>query len=1197
MGNDGNATRDGKIHDRGFGHEHSSRGNEREAAGTPGKRAATDGMRAPGDDSRRRTALALARAAVARARGEDLPRLREAISSRSMRDARRAAGDLERSLGSAGRELDEAEQLGADVEALRVELEAVRTEAAPDLALAPPPAPPLPETPWALAYAPPSDEDIDAERAKAAAWNERLDAHDAARDEVPPNLIDASDRFGARRLGASVEASDTSRVESVQRRALDQGKRARTDAFRADVPSIQEVAAHGVAGRGTTLPYLDPIQASFGRHDVSQVQAYVGGEAADAAETIGAEAYAAGDRVAFAGPPSLHTAAHEAAHTVQQRGGVQLRGGVGAAGDTYEKHADAVADAVVRGESAEALLDERAGGGTAAATTAVQRQDARDARTPLPSFTFEVSERPFDRVSIDGQINWSVSDPAYQTDTPVGDIKGGSPSVKLQKRRGQITTDLSTALGKIKHWDAEVIDGLTFSFETELANIEMSFGKEAAYGDESATGRKSRGGREPGWRAPEITALGLVVKVEGDLNPFLATIGVDPEPYRATAALRVKVRLDPADAVHAARALGKLRELRRIEKQAEEASEVARNLEIARTGIEAKIAKARRSGSVGKVAKFRRQLSRIAGKQKAIGQSMKRLLDLAKGAQQAVAEVAGKMTSKAGQLWGEFLTTAVGKVVGGILATLSLVLVLVDIYDIAVATYHLARRAARPRLGGGGTVGSPGGEHVGSTGHDPGGTSEAPSETGASGGDGPAGAEAGTGAEVDAGGDEGWQSMPGELVDDDVEGDGEGGGAQGGDVDGSGDDVMEAGGLPAATRDEVGPSGDVEGKVSAPGHDPDALGDETGATEVDAADAARGDGEPDDRVLLTDNPAAKRILAALEAQGLDVSDDVLGYVEVLVPDDWTEAQTDALIAKLAAWLPAQEGDAFDDQQLITLVIEEVARMMETEPATPAADQAKGKSGGDASKGKGDAGATQRGHAGGKRPRRRGKGRGRGRHGGRSGAARGRAANEPQIVDGKLELPSDLVEKWIQVDDGGALTNSKAAKRWIATNNFTTKVDGKTYRAKDLDVTGHRTADGEYEGTIMLTMQDSKTKQERLFTFSFRYAPGAEKGRRFTQDATISIEPLERAASLSPDGRPIFDTTAPIDLGPFQVLITRTAALSPEPDAEERYDLIVWMIIATITDPSFKSWRGQPITEGAEIQVELRLRLLGPEPPL
>ena len=143
---------------------------------------------------------------------------------------------------------------------------------------------------------------------------------------------------------------------------------------------IHAAAQRGIAGPVVELPHRDRIQASFGRHDVSGIAAHVGGAARTAADSMGANAYATGSHVSFAEHPDLHTAAHEAAHVVQQRGGVQLSGGVGKAGDAYEQHADAVADKVVAGESAEALLDEHAGAG-GAATTAVQR----DAKPDLDS--------------------------------------------------------------------------------------------------------------------------------------------------------------------------------------------------------------------------------------------------------------------------------------------------------------------------------------------------------------------------------------------------------------------------------------------------------------------------------------------------------------------------------------------------------------------------------------------------------------------------------------------------------------------------------------------------------------------------------------------------------------------------------------------------------------------------------------------
>ena len=120
-------------------------------------------------------------------------------------------------------------------------------------------------------------------------------------------------------------------------------------------------AARGVEGSGGSLPYLETIQSAFGKHDLGAVQAHTGTEAAAAAGDIGARAYAMGSHIAFAGAPDLHTAAHEAAHVIQQRAGVHLKDGVGRAGDEYEQHADAVADLVVQGRSAEALLDSMAG--------------------------------------------------------------------------------------------------------------------------------------------------------------------------------------------------------------------------------------------------------------------------------------------------------------------------------------------------------------------------------------------------------------------------------------------------------------------------------------------------------------------------------------------------------------------------------------------------------------------------------------------------------------------------------------------------------------------------------------------------------------------------------------------------------------------------------------------------------------------
>ncbi|HWU90257.1 MAG TPA: DUF4157 domain-containing protein [Kofleriaceae bacterium] len=133
-----------------------------------------------------------------------------------------------------------------------------------------------------------------------------------------------------------------------------------------DPAAVHQAADHGTSGAAGPLPHLDLIQGSFGRHDVSGIKAHTDTAAATGAKAMGAEAFASGDHVAFGGAPSLFTAAHEAAHVVQQRGGVQLRGGVGEAGDPYEQHANEVASRVVQGKSAEALLDQHAPGGKGA---------------------------------------------------------------------------------------------------------------------------------------------------------------------------------------------------------------------------------------------------------------------------------------------------------------------------------------------------------------------------------------------------------------------------------------------------------------------------------------------------------------------------------------------------------------------------------------------------------------------------------------------------------------------------------------------------------------------------------------------------------------------------------------------------------------------------------------------------------------
>ncbi len=128
-------------------------------------------------------------------------------------------------------------------------------------------------------------------------------------------------------------------------------KQSKTDSTLSD-------ASAGLKNAHGALPHYDSIQSSFGHHDVSNIRTEVGGSAGRASKKMGALAYASGDRIGFRNAPGLHLAAHEAAHTVQQRSGLKLPGNVGTLGDKWERHADSVADAVVAGRSAESLLDD-----------------------------------------------------------------------------------------------------------------------------------------------------------------------------------------------------------------------------------------------------------------------------------------------------------------------------------------------------------------------------------------------------------------------------------------------------------------------------------------------------------------------------------------------------------------------------------------------------------------------------------------------------------------------------------------------------------------------------------------------------------------------------------------------------------------------------------------------------------------------
>jgi Domain of unknown function (DUF4157) len=138
---------------------------------------------------------------------------------------------------------------------------------------------------------------------------------------------------------------------------------ANASASKEDVPGeeIRRIAQQGIRTPVSALPFAARIQQSFGHHNISRIQAHLGPQAARSAEAIHAAGYATGNHVVSARTPDLRTIAHEAAHVVQQQAGVRLAQGIGRIGDRYEQHAEAVAQQVTTGQSAEELLDQVAG--------------------------------------------------------------------------------------------------------------------------------------------------------------------------------------------------------------------------------------------------------------------------------------------------------------------------------------------------------------------------------------------------------------------------------------------------------------------------------------------------------------------------------------------------------------------------------------------------------------------------------------------------------------------------------------------------------------------------------------------------------------------------------------------------------------------------------------------------------------------
>jgi hypothetical protein len=140
----------------------------------------------------------------------------------------------------------------------------------------------------------------------------------------------------------------------------------------ATVPSVS-VSATGRPLDAETRRALEP---RFG-FDFSKIRTHTDGAARRSAAALQARAFTTGNDIVFAAAqPSPWLLAHELAHVSQQRGTL-TRSVAGMAGDAHERHADAVADTIMRGGSATALLRQ-----APSSPPALQRAPEDEANSP-----------------------------------------------------------------------------------------------------------------------------------------------------------------------------------------------------------------------------------------------------------------------------------------------------------------------------------------------------------------------------------------------------------------------------------------------------------------------------------------------------------------------------------------------------------------------------------------------------------------------------------------------------------------------------------------------------------------------------------------------------------------------------------------------------------------------------------------------
>jgi hypothetical protein len=243
----------------------------------------------------------------------------------------------------------------------------------------------------------------------------------------------------------------------------------------------EDAVARASSSSGQALPgeLRTKFESSLGT-DLSDVRVHTGSESHQAADAVGAKAYAVGNDVHFGAgqydPHSndgQHLIAHEVAHTVQQRGGSPTRQNklaVSSPGDSFEREADSAASAMVSGSafslaSAPAVIarepkKEPSGtkaGASAKPDGAVTASISTEFKTPPVKFTSIPAEAE-GKVAVKGSITLSST-----TDAEQAKAQAKATDADAKSAAGELAKQHFTAEGKpesyVQDWDVEILEG------------------------------------------------------------------------------------------------------------------------------------------------------------------------------------------------------------------------------------------------------------------------------------------------------------------------------------------------------------------------------------------------------------------------------------------------------------------------------------------------------------------------------------------------------------------------------------------------------------------------------------------------------------------------------------------------------------------------------------------------------------------